>query len=71
MVFSAQLMIKQITYNILIWLGITGCIGGLFVTIGLIMVQEYISLVFSLPTILISYMVFRWAENKDRGKLND
>ena len=59
-------MIKHLVYNVLIWLGITGCIGGLFVSIGIIMIQEYITLVFTIPTILISYTVFRWAENKDR-----
>ena len=65
--FVVLIMLKFLFYNVLIWLGLVGCIGGLFVSIGVIMLEEYITLVFTLPTMLISFVIFRWAENKDRG----
>ena len=62
---KTQLM-KQFFYNILIWLGINGVIGGVFVTLGLMMTGDYISLIFSTPFILVGALIYWWADKNSQ-----
>lgn len=55
----------QLFINVLIWVGITGAIGSLFVTLGIIMIGEYVTLLLSIPVLLASLMLYRWADARD------
>ncbi|HIG06748.1 MAG: hypothetical protein ABGX69_00950 [Methylococcales bacterium] len=55
----------QLVINFLIWVGITGAIGSLFVTLGIIMIGEYVTLLLSIPVLLASVMLYRWADARD------
>lgn len=55
----------QLVINFLIWVGITGVIGSVFVTLGIIMIGEYVTLLLSIPMLLASIMLYRWADARD------
>ncbi|HIL41374.1 MAG TPA: hypothetical protein EYG24_04540 [Methylococcales bacterium] len=55
----------QLVISFLIWVGITGAIGSLFVTLGIIMIGEYVTLLLSIPVLLASVMLYRWADARD------
>jgi hypothetical protein len=55
----------QLVINFFIWIGITGVIGSVFVTLGIIMIGEYVTLLLSIPVLLASVMLYRWADARD------
>jgi len=55
----------QMVINFLIWVGITGAIGSLFVTLGIFMIGEYVTLLLSIPALIVSLFLYRWADARD------
>ncbi|MBT3698654.1 MAG: hypothetical protein HN942_07745 [Methylococcales bacterium] len=55
----------QMVINFLIWVGITGAIGSLFVTLGIFMIGEYVTLLLSIPALIVSLLLYRWADARD------
>ena len=62
---GALVLIKQLMINFLIWIGITGAIGSLFVTLGIFMIGEYVTLLLSIPALIVSLLLYRWADARD------
>jgi|GEM_PF-447071 hypothetical protein len=62
---GALVFIKQLMINFLIWIGITGAIGSLFVTLGIFMIGEYVTLLLSIPALIVSLLLYRWADARD------
>ncbi len=58
---------RQMVINVLIWGGITGAIGSFFVTVGVFMIGEYVTLILSIPAFIISLLLYRWADARDLG----
>ncbi|MBT3815859.1 MAG: hypothetical protein HOO12_07125, partial [Methylococcales bacterium] len=44
---------------------ITGAIGSLFVTLGIFMIGEYVTLLLSIPALIVSLLLYRWADARD------
>jgi len=55
----------QMVINVFIWVGITGAIGSLFVTLGIFMIGEYVTLLLSIPALIVSLLLYRWADARD------
>ena len=62
---GALVFIKQLMINFLIWIGITGAIGSFFVTLGIFMIGEYVTLLLSIPALIVSLLLYRWADARD------